>query len=89
MKKEDYLKILNDNEIYKEVLKKASDKNERRVISAHAEDFIIRFFRDFVDPALNALEKDPDILNKSYSEIEKDLLNTSSGSQETNNVDTT
>jgi hypothetical protein len=89
MKKEDYLKLLNENEVYKEVLKKATDPNEKRVISAHAEDFIIKFFRDFVDPALKALEKDPDILNKAYSEIEKDLINTSSGSQETKNVDST
>lgn len=88
MKKEDYLKILNENEVYKEVLNRASDSSERRMISAYAEDFIIKFFRDFVSPAQKALEKDPDVLNKVYSEIEKDLLNTNSGSQEQQNVDT-
>jgi hypothetical protein len=89
MKKEDYLKMLNENEIYKEVLSKTTNSTERRIISAYAEDFIVKFFKDFVGPAQKAIEKDPDVLNKVYSEIEKDLLNTNSGSQDQHNVDTT
>lgn len=80
MKKEDYIKILNENEIYKSVLSQAADSNEKRMISAYAEDFIIKFFRNVVDPAKKILEKDPDALNKAYLEFEKSLIN--SGSQE-------
>jgi hypothetical protein len=80
MKKEDYIKILNENEIYKSVLSQATDSNEKRMISAYAEDFIIKFFRNVVDPAKKILEKDPDALNKAYLEFEKSLIN--SGSQE-------
>ena len=82
MKKEDYIKMLNENEVYKSVLGQASDSKERRMISAYAEDFIIKFFREVVDPAKKILEKDPDALNKAYLEFEKSLISNNSGSQE-------
>ena len=86
MKREDYIKILNENEIYKEVLKQASDPAERRFIKAYTEDFINKFFKNVVEPTKEILEKDPDALNKAILEIEKDLINNNSGSQEDQNA---
>jgi len=83
MKKEDYIKLLNEDPIYKDMLKKATDPKERRIISAYAEDFIHKFFRDVVEPAKKILENDPDALNKAFLEVQKDLINSNSGSQET------
>ena len=83
MKKEDYIKLLNDDPIYQDLLKKAPDSKEKRIITAYAEDFINKFFRDVVEPAKKILENDPEALNKAFLEVQKDLINSNSGSQET------
>lgn len=89
MKREDYIKMLNDNEIYKSVLKQAADPSEKRMISAYAEDFINKFFNNVFEPVSKILENDPDALNKAITEIEKDLISNNSGSQETSDAEHT
>lgn len=83
MKKEEYIKLLNDDPAYKICLSKATSASEKRIISAYAEDFINKFFREVVEPTKKILEKDPEALNKAYLEVQNDLINNSSGSQGT------
>lgn len=80
MKKEDYVKMLQDNEAFKTVLKRATNDVDRRAIKAYAVDFVESFYDQVFEPFNKAVEKDPDLLNKIYSELEKSLIN--SGSQE-------
>jgi hypothetical protein len=83
MKKEDFLKQLRGNDVFKEILSRASSDAERRAIKAYAEDFMINFVSNILDPVSKAIEKDPDAMKKACLEIEKDLLNSSSGSADT------
>lgn len=80
MKKEDYVKMLQENEVFKAVLKKAPNDTDKRIIKAYAEDFVEVFYEQVFEPFSKAIENDPELLNKVYSEIEKSLIN--SGSQE-------
>lgn len=80
MKKQDYLKMLTENDVFKSVLKKAPNDTEKRLIKAYALDFVESFYDQVFEPFNKAIENDPDLLNKVYSELEKSLIN--SGSQE-------
>jgi uncharacterized protein YjgD (DUF1641 family) len=83
MKKEDFLKQLRSNEVFKELLSRASNDAERRAIKAYTEDFMVNFVSNVLDPVTKVLEKDPEAMKKTYLEIEKDLLNSNSGSVDT------
>lgn len=78
MKKEEYLKLLRENDVFKSVLSQSKDDKERRFIRAYAEDFMMTFYNDIFHHVQNALEKDPEALKKAYLEIEKDLINSGS-----------
>lgn len=78
MKKDDYLKALRSDFVFKEVLGRASSEAERRAIKAYTEDFILNFYNTIVDPLKTAMEKDPELLNKVFSEIESGLINSGS-----------
>jgi hypothetical protein len=82
MKKEDYLKLLRQDETYKKCLSSVKDENERRLISAYTEDFMMKFYSNIIDPLSNVLEKDPEALKKACMEIENKLINDLSGSQD-------
>jgi hypothetical protein len=84
MKREDYLKALRHDETFKKVLSQATSEQGRRAIKAYTEDFIINFFNIVVDPLGKAMEKDPELIKKVYSEIENGLIN--SGSLEDQNA---
>lgn len=74
MKKEEYLKLLKDDEIFKAVLSKATNESERRAIKAYTEDFMMKFFTDVFEPVSKATSSDPEALKKAISEIERDLI---------------
>lgn len=85
MKKEDYLKALRGDEVFKKVLSQATSEQERRAIKAYTEDFVINFFNNIVKPINEAMEKDPDLLKKVYDEIENGLINSGSLGQDAPN----
>lgn len=85
MKKEDYLKALRGDEVFKKVLSQATSEQERRAIKAYTEDFVINFFNNIVKPINEAMEKDPDLLKKVYDEIENGLINSGSLEQDAAN----
>lgn len=78
MKKEEYLKLLRDNDVFKSVLSQSKDDKERRFIKAYAEEFMATFYNDVFHHIQKELEKDPEALKKAYLEIEKDLINSGS-----------
>lgn len=80
MKKEDYLKLLRENDVFKTVLSQATSDAERRAIKAYTEDFMVKFFTQVYEPVAQALEKDPEAVKNAYLEIGKELI--TSGSAE-------
>jgi hypothetical protein len=74
MTREEYLKMFRDNEDMKNLLSKAPDATEKRMIKAYAEDFLLKFYDSVLDPLSKAIEKDPDALNKALTKIEEDLI---------------
>ena len=81
LKREDYIKSLRENEVFKEILSRASSDAERRMIKAYSEEFLNQFFGNVVEPIASELKKNPDALKNAAQEIEKDLIK--SGSIET------
>jgi hypothetical protein len=80
MKKEDYLKLLRENEVFKAVLSQATSDTERRAIKAYTEDFMVKFFNQVYEPVTQALEKEPEAIKNAYQEISSELI--TSGSAE-------
>lgn len=78
--KEEYLKLLRDDQTFKDILSKATDDAERRMIKAYTEDFYLKFYDNVFLPLNNFLNQDPESLNKTISEMNEDLIK--SGSQE-------
>lgn len=74
MTREEYLKMFRDNEDMKNLLSKAPDAAEKRMIKAYAEDFLLKFYDSVIDPLSKAIEKDPDVLNKVLTKEEEDLI---------------
>lgn len=87
MKKDDYLKALRHDEVFKEVLSRATSETERRAIKAYTEDFIVNFYNTLIEPLNKAMEKDPDLLKKVYAEIENELINSGSLENDSNATD--
>lgn len=85
MKKEDYLKALRADDVFKQVLSQATSEQERRAIKAYTEDFVINFFNSIVKPVSEAMQKDPELLKKVYAEIENGLINSGSLGQDAAN----
>jgi len=78
IKRDDYIKGLRENEIFQEVLKRASSDTERRVIKAYAEEFLNAFFNNVVEPISKEIQKDPNAIKNAAAEIEKELINSGS-----------
>lgn len=78
IKREDYIKGLRENEIFQEVLKRASSDTERRVIKAYTEEFLNVFFNNVVEPISKEVQKDPNVIKNIAVEIEKELINSGS-----------
>lgn len=74
MKREDYLKLLRENENLKEIFSKSDDQKEKRAIKAYTEDFALKFYDNLLSPIMLILEKDPEALNKALTEIENELI---------------
>ena len=79
-KKEDLLKELRENEMFKELLAAAPDEKERKAIKIHTENFLSHFFKNVIDPIQQMVEKDPEIIEKTLSKIQTELINNNSGS---------
>jgi hypothetical protein len=44
------------------------------VIKAYTEDFLMKMYDNFLGPMMSAIEKDPDVVNKALTEIQKELI---------------
>lgn len=80
MTRDEYLKMLRENEVFKSVLKMSGSDAEKRAIKAYAEDFMMKFYKDVFEHVDKATKSDPDALKKAFLEIESDLI--TSGSAE-------
>ena len=78
MKKEDLLKELRDNDAFKEILSSAPDDKERRAIKIHAENFMSMFFQNVLEPLQKIAENDPELLKKTLTEIQSELIKSGS-----------
>ena len=78
IKRDDYLKGLKENEVFAEVLKRASSDAERRIIQAYAEEFLNVFYDNVVTPISKELQKDPQGLNNAVRIVEEQLINSGS-----------
>jgi len=81
MKKEDYLKQLRENDVFKTVLSKATSDAERRAIKAYTEDFMVKFFNQVYEPISHALQNDPEGIKNAYLEITSELINSGSAEE--------
>ena len=81
MTREEYLKTFRDNEDMKNLLSKAPNATEKRLIKAYTEDFLLKFYDNVIAPLSKSIEKEPDVLNKTLVKIEEDLI--MSGSTDT------
>lgn len=82
MKLEECLKLLNENAIFQNALNMSKSESEKEMIKNAAERFLNKIFSDFIEPTKKAIENDPEALNKVFLEVEKDLINNNTGSQE-------
>lgn len=75
MKREECIKMLRDDEVFKGVLGQARDDKERRYIKAYAEDFVFKFYDGVYAPIAKLAEEDPEALRKAlvtaYEELSK------------------
>jgi hypothetical protein len=78
MKKEDLLKELRDNDAFKEILSSVPDDKERRAIKIHAENFMSMFFQNVLEPLQKIVENDPELLKKTLTEIQSELIKSGS-----------
>ena len=78
MKKEELLQELREHESFKEILSNIANENERRLIKAHTENFILQFHKEVLDPLQKIIENNPDVLQKYFSEFESELINSGS-----------
>lgn len=77
MKREDYIKQLHDDEVFKLVLSKATSDQERRGIQAFTEEFLLSFV-GVVEELQRQVDADPDAFQKVLSELESQPLVTGS-----------
>jgi hypothetical protein len=78
MKREDYIKQLHENEIFKSVLGRSKDEAERRAIKAYTEDFMMRFYRHVFEPLEKTVQNDPNALKNVLTQMRDDLLKSGS-----------
>jgi hypothetical protein len=78
MTRDEYLKMLRDNETFQQVMKLSSSDAERRAIKAYTEDFMMKFYRDVFEPVEKATKNDPEALKNAYLEFEKELIKSGS-----------
>jgi hypothetical protein len=77
MKKEDYIKQLHEDELYKLVVSKASTETEKRAIQAFTEEFMLNFV-DVLEHLRAGIEENPEVFRKTLSELESEPLLTGS-----------
>lgn len=77
MKREDCIKQLHDDEVFKLVLSKATSEQERRGIQAFTEEFLLSFV-GVVEELQRQVDADPDAFQKVLSELESQPLVTGS-----------
>lgn len=78
MKKEELLQELREHEAFKEILTSVSNENEKRLIKAHTENFILQFHKEVLEPLQKIVENNPEELHKYFSKIESELINSGS-----------
>lgn len=77
MKKEEYIKKLHEDEVFKSVVSKATSDADRRAIQAFTEEFMMSFV-DVLEQLRSTAEADPDALQKILSELDGQPLLTGS-----------
>jgi hypothetical protein len=74
MKREEYLRLIRNNESIKTILDSARDEAERKAVRAHVEDILLQMFDNMILPLNDQIEKDPEGMAKAWREIEKELI---------------
>lgn len=77
MKKEEYIKKLHEDEVFKSVVSKATSDADRRAIQAFTEEFMVSFV-DVLEQLHLAAAVDPQGFQKTLSELDGQLLLTGS-----------
>lgn len=72
--KEDVLRVLNEDENFKSILSMTKDETERKAIKAYTESFVMTVYQSLLNPLENALQQDPDAVNKALRELQEDLI---------------
>ena len=78
MDKNEYMKQLHDNEIFKQALSMAKDDAERRIIKAYADDLMVKFYKQVFEPVNEVAKRDPEEAKKILEEVAKDLVKSGS-----------
>ena len=76
--RDDYLRLLRDDETYQKILSRATTDAERRAISAYTEDFLMRIYASIIEPALKSLPQDPEARMKVFQEATDVLIKSGS-----------
>ena len=69
MKREEYIKLLRNNESFQMILQQSKDEDECRRIKAYAEDFMGKFYDNVYQHFDKAARENPQELLKSLAEI--------------------
>ena len=73
MKREECIKMLRDNDVFKSVLGQARDDKERRYIKAYAEDFVFKFYDGVYAPIAKMAETDPEALRQALTDVYEEV----------------
>jgi hypothetical protein len=79
MTKEECLKMLRENDVFKKVLSSASTDAERRAIKAYAEDFLVKFYSNVAEPFSKAVASaSPADITNAFRKAQGDLIKSGS-----------
>lgn len=69
MKREECIKMLRENEVFKSILQQMKDDKEKRYVKAYAEDFIVKFYDNVFVPLEKAHQNDPEGTRNAFLEV--------------------
>lgn len=72
MKREECVKLLRENDVFKSLLQQTKDEKERRYVKAYAEDFVTKFYDNVFAPIEKAFQEDPESVRKAVLEVLQD-----------------
>jgi hypothetical protein len=82
MKREEYIKLLRDNEDFKAALQRVSSPAERQAIKAYTEDFMMKFYNGVLRPIEEIKKADPEALKNAVLEVDGGLVTSGSAEAE-------